>query len=178
MIEELKAKIYAAAGEVLSHHREVKKVLDKKDDEVKALKISIKNGTSENARVDNELKILKKTLKAKEKYIYDLENFKLNSQEKLKISKRNATELKSEKIKLERQVKLQDKKIEDLKKNNSTLEMNNNNLESKISSVPTSRSIKVSGPCSDVFLEKDLPKENDSSSTILRTHRKKSQKQL
>ena len=43
---QLKAKVDASTAEVINHNREAKKLLDKKDDEIKALKSSIRNGTA------------------------------------------------------------------------------------------------------------------------------------
>ena len=110
-------------------------MLNIKDDEVKALKNSIKNGVSENSRIATEVKSLKKSVKAREKEIYDLENFKINIKESVKTAKIKAKEHESEKIKVERQVKHLEKKLDNLKKQQPRSESNNNISKLKQSSV-------------------------------------------
>ena len=169
--KDLQVKVDAAAGEVLHHHEELKKVLNIKDDEVKALKNSIKNGVSENSRIATEVKSLKKSVKAREKEIYDLENFKINIQESVKTAKIKAKEHESEKIKVERQVKHLEKKLENLKKQQSRAESNNNISELKLSSIsylPSTTPKLVSITSSNTSSEKDQPNDHDSLSNPLR----------
>ena len=61
--KDLKSK---AAAEVINHHVKLNDVLNKKDDEIKLLKASIKSSASEAERVNSEIRDFKKTLKSKE----------------------------------------------------------------------------------------------------------------
>ena len=144
---QLKAKVDASTAEVINHNREAKKLLDKKDDEIKALKSSIRNGTAESSRMNSEFKNLQKTLKAKEKEVYNLENYKTNQQETVKNAKREATNHKAEKVALEKRVKHLEKKVDDLKNKNTVIEMNNNiskSLSTMSTPITASSSMKVS----------------------------------
>ena len=87
----------AAAAEVINHHKEIKKLLDKKDNEIKSLKASIQNNNSENLRLNAEVKSLQKALKTKESEIYNLEKWKDNFQNTIRTTKKNLNDLKTSK---------------------------------------------------------------------------------
>ena len=76
-----------AAAEVIHHNETVKELFNKKEDEIKLLKTSIKNKVSECEMANAELKNIRKTIKSKEKEVYNLENVKLNQQETISSMK-------------------------------------------------------------------------------------------
>ena len=105
-------------------------MVSKKDDEIIALKNSIKTCTLDNEKLKGEIKNLQKVLKGKDKEIYNLETFKLNNLESVKNAKSNAKEHKEEKEKLIKLVKILEKKIETFERKRAcSTENNNNNIE-------------------------------------------------
>ena len=84
---ELEKKIAAAESEVCKVFRESnhwKEALTKKDDEITALKTSIKNSIGEKQQLSVDLQNQKKSLKLKDKEIHSLEIYKINHQETVK----------------------------------------------------------------------------------------------
>ena len=121
-----------AAAEVINHHETVKGLLNKKEDEIKLLKTSIKNKVSECEMANAELKNIRKTIKSKEKEVYNLENVKLNQQETISSMKMDSNRIKAEIVKLEKKIKLLEKKKEDFKHQNKTKTVEKNNSNSSI----------------------------------------------
>jgi len=125
---EFETKIAAAESEVLKVYKETKSlklVFAKKDDEIVALKTSIKNSTTQMEQTGLELLNLKKMLKSKDKEIYNLENYKINHQETVKALKENVRDIKKVNKALEKQAKNAEKKVVDLQKKKYA-EANNN----------------------------------------------------
>ena len=125
---ELEKKIAAAESEVCKVFRESKhwkEALTKKDDEITALKTSIKNSIGEKQQLSVDLQNQKKSLKLKDKEIHSLEIYKFNHQETVKTLKGEVSELKKNNKTLERQVKIVEKKVTDMKKEKQQ-ESNNN----------------------------------------------------
>ena len=115
-INDNKFKVETAVAEVTRSLKETEKLVSKKDDEIRALKNSIKTSTSDNERLRGEVKNLQKVLKEKDKEIYNLETFKANNLESVENAKSDAKEHKAEKQKLIKQIKTLNKKIETLEK--------------------------------------------------------------
>ena len=130
-INDNKFKVETAVAEVTRSLKETEKLVSKKDDEIRALKNSIKTSTSDNERLRGEVKNLQKVLKEKDKEIYNLETFKANNLESVENAKSDAKEHKAEKQKLIKQIKTLNKKIETLEKKKAcdTEKNNNSNME-------------------------------------------------
>ena len=106
--KELETKVAAAESEVCKVYKETnnwKEALTKKDDDIKALKISIKNAAAEKHQISVDLLNNKKSLKLKNKEIHDLENYKINHQETVQNLKENVSNLKKERKTLEKKTK-------------------------------------------------------------------------
>ena len=130
MSEEINSKVEAAVADVTRRHKATERLVSKKDDEIIALKNSIKTCTLDNEKLKGEIKNLQKVLKGKDKEIYNLETFKLNNLESVKNAKSNAKEHKEEKEKLIKLVKILEKKIETFERKRAcSTENNNNNIE-------------------------------------------------
>ena len=139
-IVEMETKVEAAEAEAYKLHNNNMKwkvAFDCKDDEIKALKTSIKNSNSDSARNIAELNNLNRILKSKDKEIYKLENCKITHRETIKTLKASASDIKKDQAIVEKQVKSLEKKVSNLKKDNS---LSNNNLPSTVSIIPANTS--------------------------------------
>ena len=137
--KELEHKIAAAESEayrVYTEGKHWKDAVTKKDDEIKALKIFIKNAADEKHQISVDLLSIKKSLKLKDKEIHGLENYKMNHQETVHNLKENVNDLKKENKTLEKRTKGLEKKVFDIK-NENILEANNNKPAVTLASTAT-----------------------------------------
>ena len=84
---EIETKMAAAESEVYKVYKETKnwkEALAKKDDEIVALKNSLKKSADEKQQTNAELLKMKKMMKAKDKEIHNLENYIVNHPETAK----------------------------------------------------------------------------------------------
>ena len=86
--KELEHTIAAAESEayrVYTKGKHWKDAVTMKDDEIKALKTSIKNSIDEKQQMSLDIQNLKKSLKLKDKEVHSLERYKTSHQETVKL---------------------------------------------------------------------------------------------